>query len=588
MKRKLLFSLTAFFLGGAALAQPVCKVVSPSSIAGNKQFTWATTANSWNALDLSVAGNFVEDTVMFVEDGTPGLNPQGNPISQEGCNPLTNNLSGKIALIYRNTCGFGLKAELAQAAGAVGVIIINRETALINMLGGAEGLNVTIPVAFIQDVDGAAIKAEMANGPVVMFLGNKLGVYANDLTLKNTQIMRPKSGAVVADLAQNGTEFNFEVGGRLYNSGSADIPAGFTVNAKVTDPSNAVVYDETVTGTAPLVSMDSIDIFPTGSLSFPQFSLSSYPLGTYTLTYTVMAGATLPDDDPADNVWSTNFVVSDSLFTYASVNPTTQLPNVPNGFRPSTTGASYSGCLFIKDPNGSRIGVEGVYWSVSSSAADSIDLTNEEITITVQKWDDPFVDLTDASITFNSLAPVAIEQYTYPSDLQSTVVYQAFSQPVMLTDNEKYLVCAQTTNPLLFIGSDPNSDYTFNINTYLQPVSPIEVGGVYNALGFGGDAIQSIGAKVFPASELAVEKTNTLIANAYPNPLNDKLNIRLNAEGKVNILVTDLAGKVVSNTNATLVGGATVLNTSNFESGMYIVNISTENGTSTKVNVVKR
>ena len=43
------------------------------------------------------------DTLMFVDDGTPGSNPQGNPVAAEGCNPLVNNLTGKIAVIYRNT-----------------------------------------------------------------------------------------------------------------------------------------------------------------------------------------------------------------------------------------------------------------------------------------------------------------------------------------------------------------------------------------------------------------------------------------------------------------------------------------------------
>ena len=61
---------------------------------------------------------------MMVDDGLPETNAQGNPISAEGCNPLINNLTGKIAVIYRNTCEFGAKALNAQNAGAIGVIII--------------------------------------------------------------------------------------------------------------------------------------------------------------------------------------------------------------------------------------------------------------------------------------------------------------------------------------------------------------------------------------------------------------------------------------------------------------------------------
>ena len=45
------------------------------------------------------------DTLMFVEDGTM----EQIPISQEGCNPLINDLTGKIAVIWRNTCQFGVE-----------------------------------------------------------------------------------------------------------------------------------------------------------------------------------------------------------------------------------------------------------------------------------------------------------------------------------------------------------------------------------------------------------------------------------------------------------------------------------------------
>ena len=42
--------------------------------------------------------------IIIVDDGSTGTNAQGNPVSAEGCNPLINNLTGKIAVIYRNTC----------------------------------------------------------------------------------------------------------------------------------------------------------------------------------------------------------------------------------------------------------------------------------------------------------------------------------------------------------------------------------------------------------------------------------------------------------------------------------------------------
>ena len=134
----------------SAFSQIQFKIESPASIAGNVGFT--TTADpgvspaGWTATpDLNDTANAVMDTLMFVEDGTTGTNPQGNPISQEGCNPLINYLTGKIAVVWRNTCQFGLKILYAEQAGARAVIIINREPGLVNMAPGDSGAICTIP-----------------------------------------------------------------------------------------------------------------------------------------------------------------------------------------------------------------------------------------------------------------------------------------------------------------------------------------------------------------------------------------------------------------------------------------------------------
>lgn len=84
------------------------------------------------------------------------------------CTPPTNGalLSGNIAVIYRGACEFGLKAYEAQQAGAVGVIIINNVPGIpTNLAPGAWGGLVTIPVALINAIDGAALVNAMTNTP---------------------------------------------------------------------------------------------------------------------------------------------------------------------------------------------------------------------------------------------------------------------------------------------------------------------------------------------------------------------------------------------------------------------------------------
>jgi Zn-dependent M28 family amino/carboxypeptidase len=83
--------------------------------------------------------------------------PTATPSSSSGCTPsdFSGFVAGRIALIQRGTCSFGVKVQNAQAAGASGVIIFNEgnpgRTALFaGSLVDAAGNPIipTIPVAF--------------------------------------------------------------------------------------------------------------------------------------------------------------------------------------------------------------------------------------------------------------------------------------------------------------------------------------------------------------------------------------------------------------------------------------------------------
>ena len=168
----LLYSLVLILTPGLINAQINFNVLEPPSVAGYYDFTWGYPSNGWGSPDFNIPDTYVQDTLMFVEDGTPGTNKQGNPVSQEGCYPLINDLSGKIAVCWRNVCSFYDKAIHAQDAGAVAVIIINRFNEIIEIGGGPDGPNITIPVTLIEFDDGMAIADAMQNGPVVVFIGN--------------------------------------------------------------------------------------------------------------------------------------------------------------------------------------------------------------------------------------------------------------------------------------------------------------------------------------------------------------------------------------------------------------------------------
>jgi serine protease len=81
-------------------------------------------------------------------------------------------VAGKIAVVYRGTCEFGIKALNAQNAGAVAVIVVNNVAdAPIEMGPGANGANVTIPVFMVTQAVGAQINGAVRSGNARAVLG---------------------------------------------------------------------------------------------------------------------------------------------------------------------------------------------------------------------------------------------------------------------------------------------------------------------------------------------------------------------------------------------------------------------------------
>ena len=100
------------------------------------------------------------------------------PSTTDGCSAITNNLTGKIALLDRGTCGFVVKVKNAQDAGAIAVLIAD------NVAGsppaGMSGVDptITIPSVRISLANGNAIKAALGSGTVNATMGVNLAVRA--------------------------------------------------------------------------------------------------------------------------------------------------------------------------------------------------------------------------------------------------------------------------------------------------------------------------------------------------------------------------------------------------------------------------
>jgi hypothetical protein len=129
----------------AYTARPTLREISPTPQDYALADVWNPGQSTGSATaDLQPAGGIV-------------VPPTPNPSSASGCatSDFSGFVRGRIALIQRGTCNFGVKVLNAQAAGASGVIIFNegnpgRTSAMSGSLTDASGNRIvpTIPVAF--------------------------------------------------------------------------------------------------------------------------------------------------------------------------------------------------------------------------------------------------------------------------------------------------------------------------------------------------------------------------------------------------------------------------------------------------------
>ena len=142
------------FTGPRAVAQAALilddrqdfRVFSPMAVAGNYAYG---TASYGPALTTT---NFNGTVVLGTDSvGTPG----------DGCEAITSDVNGKIALIDRGVCGFTIKVKNAQNAGAIGVIIADNAVGNPPPALGGSDPTITIPSIRVTQAAGTSFKANL-------------------------------------------------------------------------------------------------------------------------------------------------------------------------------------------------------------------------------------------------------------------------------------------------------------------------------------------------------------------------------------------------------------------------------------------
>lgn len=119
---------------------------------------------SWGPKNFTVTGTMIVGT-----DGT-GAN------ATDGCEPLTNDVTGKVVVVDRGNCTFKRKALNIQNGGGIGMVLADNQVASSPPgMGDDANLADTITIAplSVTNEEGAAIKQDIASGPVTATLHRK-------------------------------------------------------------------------------------------------------------------------------------------------------------------------------------------------------------------------------------------------------------------------------------------------------------------------------------------------------------------------------------------------------------------------------
>ncbi|MGV9011176.1 MAG: PA domain-containing protein [Flavobacteriales bacterium] len=544
----------------AAQAQVTTLVLQPSDLAGPLEFTLPTPAD-WGPQfpDMNILANAVQQFAVIGQDST-------------ACLPLTNaaDIAGKIAIVYRGTCEFGLKALNAQNAGAVAVVIVNNQGAPVPMGAGVNGALVTIPTVMISTDGGASIHDAVMAGTVEMYIGTVQGLYANNLAISKTDVFLPSASAIPSPLLTDPNDFNVMMGSWIHNFGSAN-QAAVTLNASVMHNGSSV-YDQTSPSVA-IPSGDSVFI------TLPVFDQNAYS-GRYDISYTTEFGIT--DEFPSDNTYTTSFQ-ADSLLALGPIDPSTNLPYYDEFIRSSTPPPAYFSCMQFINPHASKLIADGIY--AAASVATTGNITGVQLNAHIFEWGDAVTGESDA--TFTNVSEIINGAFVYTDSTQtSEPQYIPFLEATPLVDNQRYLFCISVTNPDVFLAHNTHVDYDENSLITDQFANIMQL-DTWTVGGWNDRAVPALAVSMHDAT-IGIRENNVENLTPYPNPTAKFLTIPMKGNsGKATLTVFDAKGAQVLNKQVTVGSdNKLTMDLQDFNAGSYLFNMTFENGNRSKFRVV--
>jgi len=310
------------------------EVVSPSIIAGSKVYKAANSGTGATGDWGGAVTTPIINMPIFMDSTSDSF----------GCSSFSAaamaTMAGKIAVIWRGTCDFGCKAQNAEAAGAIAIVIINQHPG-----EGPEGMaasttctSVSIPVFMIGNLDGIAISAQYRSGANVRMtitpwgqgLNNDLGFVPSGAAMwHNYAIPTHQLGA-----SGNPVQYNMIDGAFIANYGVNGQTGVKLKSNTLFTPTGGSTTSQHISQVDLPGTFNVSDSIMAMFKSASEYSLSASGPGRFDIDYTIEQTAT--DDYPADNQTRVSFYVTDSVFSKGAYNFATKEPE-------RTTYLSYGG-----------------------------------------------------------------------------------------------------------------------------------------------------------------------------------------------------------------------------------------------------
>ncbi len=491
-----------------------------------------------------------------------------------GCDSIAaGSLTGKIALVRRGVCEFGVKALNAEKAGAIAVILVNHfATATqngctaIDIGPGAVGAQVTVPVIFVGRDIGLALDGGIATGTV------------------NACYSLPRMYSPFAPyhyatpINHRDTLSNIAV--RLVNR-EATALTNIVIKADITAPDGSVESIQTTLGSV----SPGVDTF----ISMPPY-LPKNQLGLHQVCFSNSFYTESRDTACVEFVYTEHTFASDNLvIDPLGVGPSNQ-QFIDAGFYVQSAALYLTGpvedkatyitfglanvdTVYVPEPGANTIGV--VLYDGDANDDDVIDLI------------DNFQDLTILSLT------------TYEFDgtegvdsLISVALQDASGNPyVQLEARHAYYASVFYNGEQAASGRAVRFSNTLEVPYLNFPTTPLLLGTFFNGGWAGAIVIQRLQMEGFDPTVVATQNplADTKLS-VLPNPATDQLQVDLNlaeVNQKVTLSLHDLRGNVVRQQMLSNVQNSQVMfQVKDLPAGNYILFVRTAEGSSLKKVVV--